>query len=80
METKVFYKKIEMTSNAQQDWRYSMAKQADIDTFCKETESFANSGGYRVVSVIPVTGGIDRTSCAGGTSMTCGFVVVFEKP
>jgi hypothetical protein len=79
MATMVFSRSIEMTSNTENGWRYSRPSSEDIGQFCKETTEWANQNGWRIVAITPITGGLDLVSQAGGTAMTCGFVVVAER-
>lgn len=98
--TKVFYKRFKMVAGGAtavsndkfgkpiEEQRLFYPETADIDTFIKETESWANQNGMHIVSIVPITGGVDiRQYTQGsqvfghaGSSVTCGLIIVMEGP
>ena len=79
MKTRVFYTEVEMTSSVVNTWRYSKPHVEHVRSFCEKTQNYANEKNLRIVSIAPVTGGLDGIPPIGGTAITCGFVVVFEE-
>jgi hypothetical protein len=85
--TRVFYKSLRMSSVVESDRLTSLRPVAeDLDAFIKETEAWINQNRMRIVSITPITGGLQETmSNRGGalvgyrgTAITCGLIVVAE--
>jgi hypothetical protein len=80
MKTKVFYTKVTMTSETVKEfWSYSLPAPAEVERFCEKTAEYANANNLRVASITPISGALEHIPSGMGSTMTCGFVVVFEE-